>query len=61
MIAQAIGILSATELQTDEEALESLRALALASGHSMRTVAGWIIEERPKGTAPSVGDQPPDV
>jgi len=54
VIAQAIEILSTTELPTDAGALERLRTLALASGHSMRTVAGWTIEERPTGTAPSV-------
>ena len=61
IIAQAVGILSATEERTSEEALERLRALALASGHSMRTVAGWVIEERPKGTAPAGGDQLPNA
>ena len=60
IIAQAVGMLSATETRTSDEALERLRALALASGHSMRTVAGWVIEERPK-TAPPLGDQLPDL
>ena len=61
IIAQAVGILSATEQRTTEKALERLRALALASGHSMRTVAGWVIEERPRGTAPAASDLLPDV
>ena len=54
-------MLSVTETQTTEEALERLRSLALASGHTMRTVADWVIEERPKGTAPPLGDQLPDL
>lgn len=52
MITEAIGILSTTEFPTGEGAIERLRALALASGRSMRTVAGWVIEERPTGIAP---------
>ena len=59
IIAQAIGILTATEQQSSEEALERLRTLALTSGHSMRTVAGWVIEERPMGTSMSSLDQLP--
>ena len=51
IIAQAIGILTTTEQQTSEEALERLRTLALTSGRSMRTVAGWVIEERPRKTS----------
>ncbi len=59
IIAQAIGILMTTEQQSSEEALERLRTLALTSGHSMRTVAGWVIEERPRGTSMSSQDQLP--
>ena len=51
IIAQAIGILAMAEKQSTEDALERLRTLALASGRSMRTVAGWVIEERPRGTS----------
>ena len=61
IIAQAIGILTMTEKQSTEEALERLRTLALASGRSMRTVADWVIEERPRGTSMASGDQLPDV
>lgn len=59
IIAQAIGILTTTEQQSSEEALERLGTLALTSGHSMRTVAGWVIEERPRGTSMSPQDQLP--
>jgi GAF domain-containing protein len=59
IIAQAIGILTTIEQQTSEEALERLRTLALASGHSMRTVAAWVIEERPRGTSMASRDQLP--
>lgn len=61
IIAQAVGVLSATETRTSEEALERLRALALTSGHTMRTVADWVIEERPRWTTPQFGDQLPDL
>ena len=50
LIAQAIGVIMATEQRTSEEALDRLRSLALASGESMRTVADWVIQEHP--TAP---------
>ena len=59
IIAQAIGILMTTEQHSSEEALERLRALALNGGHSMRTVAGWVIEERPRGTSMASQDQWP--
>ncbi len=61
IIAQAVGILSATDTRTTGDALERLRGLALASGQSMRTVAGWVIEERPEGTAPAGDDRLPDT
>jgi transcriptional regulator with GAF, ATPase, and Fis domain len=51
IIAQATGVIAATELRTSEEAWDRLRTLALASGESMRTVADWVIEERPIGPA----------
>lgn len=57
LIAQASGLLMANEQQTSEEAIERLRELALASGESMRTVAEWVLTERPTGLAPSVPEQ----
>lgn len=56
LIGQATGILMATDGGTSEEALSRLRELALASGESMRTVADWVLEERPTG-APEVPEQ----
>lgn len=50
IIDQATGVLMATQAQSTEDALGQLRDLALRSGESMRTVAEWVIEERPKGT-----------
>ena len=59
IIAQAIGILVMTEQQSSEEALERLRTLALTSGRSMRTVAKWVIDERPRRPSMSSQDQLP--
>jgi GAF domain-containing protein len=59
IIAQAIGVLAATEQRTTEDALDRLRALALAGGMSMRAVADWVIEERPLEPAPDAQDHPP--
>ncbi|HEX2118793.1 MAG TPA: ANTAR domain-containing protein, partial [Acidimicrobiales bacterium] len=53
LIDQATGVIAATEERTPEEALDRLRRLALASGDSMRTVASWVLEERPTGLTPS--------
>jgi GAF domain-containing protein len=50
IIDQATGVLMATQEDTSEEALGQLRDLAMRSGESMRTVAEWVIKERP--TAP---------
>jgi GAF domain-containing protein len=47
LIDQAVGVLMATQERTGENALGRLRELALHSGESMRTVAGWVIDERP--------------
>jgi transcriptional regulator with GAF, ATPase, and Fis domain len=47
LIEQATGVLMATEHETTEDALGRLRELALGSGESMRTVAQWVIDERP--------------
>lgn len=43
----------ASEERTSEEALNRLRDLAMASGESMRTVAEWVLEERPTGPLPA--------
>ncbi len=51
IIDQATGVLMATQEETGEHALGRLRDLAMRSGESMRTVAEWVIEERPTGTA----------
>lgn len=48
-IDQAIGVLMATHEDTGEHALGRLRDLALRSGESLPTVAGWVIDERPTG------------
>jgi putative methionine-R-sulfoxide reductase with GAF domain len=53
LIDQATGVLMATEERSSAEALDRLRELALSSGESMRTVATWVLEERPT-TAPLV-------
>lgn len=42
----------ATEELGDDEALDRLRELALASGASMRAVAEWVVDERPTGPMP---------
>lgn len=56
LIGQATGVIMVTEERTGEEALERLRELALASGESMRTVAGWVLEERPTEPTPEEPD-----
>lgn len=50
IIEQATGVLMASQDQTSGEALGHLRDLAMRSGESMRTVAGWVIDERPTGS-----------
>jgi GAF domain-containing protein len=50
IIDQATGVLMATQEETSEDALDQLRGLAMRSGESMRTVAEWVITERPTGT-----------
>lgn len=57
IIAQATGIIAASEEQTSEHALERIRSLALTSGESMRTVAEWVIEERPRSPVQRPGDE----
>ena len=47
LIDQATGVLMATEERSSAEALDRLRELALGSGESMRTVATWVLDERP--------------
>lgn len=51
LIVQATGVIMAAERVTGEEALDRLRQLAMASGESLRTVADWVLEERPTGPA----------
>ena len=52
VIEQATGVLMATEKETDKHALGRLRELALGSGESLRTVAQWVIDERPTDARP---------
>jgi transcriptional regulator with GAF, ATPase, and Fis domain len=47
LIDQATGVLMATEERSSAQALDRLRELALSSGESMRTVAKWVLDERP--------------
>lgn len=49
IIDQAAGILVATQEDSSEGALGQLRDLAMRSGESMRTVAEWVLDERPTG------------
>lgn len=49
IIDQATGVLMATQEKTSEGALGQLRDLAMRSGESMRTVAEWVIADRPTG------------
>lgn len=51
VIEQATGVLMANQEETSGDALDRLRDLAMRSGESMRTVAEWVIKERPTGTA----------
>ena len=53
VIEQATGVLMATQEETSEDALGHLRDLAMSSGESMRTVAEWVIAERPTGGPPA--------
>ncbi len=53
LIAQAAGVIMANEQLTSEAALDRLRDLALQSGHSMRAIARWVLDERPKGPLPA--------
>jgi GAF domain-containing protein len=46
VIAQAVGVLMATEQQSLAEATDRLRSLALNGGESMRTAADRVIAER---------------
>lgn len=50
VIEQATGVLMGSQEQSSGEALAQLRDLAMRSGESMRTVAKWVIDERPTGT-----------
>jgi GAF domain-containing protein len=47
LIGQASGVIMAEDGLTADEALDRLRALAMSSGESLRTVATWVLEERP--------------
>jgi len=53
LIEQATGVLVATEQETTEAALDRIRELAEGSGESMRTVAQWVIDERPTDVRPA--------
>ncbi|MDP8938237.1 MAG: GAF and ANTAR domain-containing protein [Actinomycetota bacterium] len=53
LIAQATGVMIAAEHLSGEDALDRLRQLAMASGESLRTVADWVLEERPTGPLPA--------
>jgi transcriptional regulator with GAF, ATPase, and Fis domain len=55
-VSQATGIIMATEGGSAEEALDRLRTLALASGRSLRSVAGSVIDEHPTVPPVSVED-----
>lgn len=57
VVAQATGVIMAGEQTTSDAALDRLRDLALHSGASMRTVAEWVLEERPRRPM-SVGPDP---
>ena len=54
LIEQATGVLMANQEETSGDALGQLRELAMRSGESMRTVAGWVLEERPTSASPDV-------
>jgi GAF domain-containing protein len=56
LIAQAMGVIMATEQRTSEEALNRLRELAMTSSEAMRTVAQWVLDERPTGPQPAEAD-----
>jgi GAF domain-containing protein len=49
IIEQATGVLMSTQEDTSQDALAQLRDLAMRSGESIRTVAEWVIAERPTG------------
>lgn len=54
VIEQATGVLMASQEETSTDALDHLRDLAMRSGESIRTVAEWVIEERPTVVPPDV-------
>jgi GAF domain-containing protein len=56
LIDQAVGVLMATEEHKSGDALARLRDLALRSGESMRTVASWVLDERPTDASDSMDD-----
>lgn len=56
LIDQAIGVLMATGEHASENALGRLRELAMRSGESMRTVAGWVLDERPTDDSGTMDD-----
>jgi GAF domain-containing protein len=58
IIAQATGVIMATEKLTAEEAFDRLRELSMASGEAMRTVADWLLAEGPTGPVPDGGHMP---
>ena len=50
LINQAVGVIMAGEHNTDEDALDRLRSMALTRGEPMRVVAQRIVEERSGGS-----------
>ena len=54
IIEQATGVLMASQEDTSGDALGQLRDLAMRSGESMRTVAEWVIDERPTDASSDV-------
>jgi len=52
VIDQATGVLMFSESLASDAALDRLRDLALRSGESLRTVADWVLKERPTRTRP---------
>lgn len=59
IIEQATGVLMANQEETSGDALGQLRDLAMRSGESMRTVAEWVIDERPTGASPDIKPSAP--
>jgi GAF domain-containing protein len=61
LINQAGGVIMAGEQRTSDEALDQLRELALRSGESLGTVAGWVLAERPTSSDATTEEETPRV